>query len=220
MQHSGVIAFFDPDGLALPQPWSVDAKSGSLASSSILIVGGGSNCGRFGTQLATFAGFGTIVVVGGKEPELKSFGATHIVSRHGGHDAVLKNVRDIVGDDLLYAFDAYNAPVNQHLAINALSNSKKGKLARLVWSRGAVQEDKVLPKQAGYDLKNILGVSDIKPTAATPFWQHLSEYLAQKKIKTLAFETVQGLDVEKANEVLDAYRDGKTIKQTHFRISE
>jgi NADPH2:quinone reductase len=218
--QTGTIGFFDSDGLGLPAPWTKDATPASFANSPILIIGGGSNCGRFATQLARLVGFGTIVVVGGQASELKRFGATHVVDRHGGHDAVLQRVRDIVGDNLLYAFDAYNAPDGQHLAINALSNSQTGKLARLVWSRGSVQEDKVLPKQAGYELKNVLGVSNLKPQVAAPFWQHVPEYLAQKKIQPLEFVTVKGLDVDKVNEVLDAYRDGKSVVQTHFRVSE
>jgi NADPH2:quinone reductase len=35
----------------------------------------------------------------------------------------------------------------------------------------------------------------------------------------LEFVSVQGLDVDKVNEVLDAYRDGKRVVQTHFRVS-
>jgi NADPH2:quinone reductase len=29
-----------------------------------------------------------------------------------------------------------------------------------------------------------------------------------------------GLDAESVNEVLDRYRDGKKVAQTHFRVSE
>lgn len=216
----GIIAFFDHDGLALPQPWSSSADPSSFANSSILIIGGGTNCGRFAVQLASLVGFGTIVVVGGKDAELKEFGATHVVDRHGGHDAVLKNVRDIVGDELLYAYDAYNVPDGQHLAINALSNSQQGKLARLAWSRGSIQEDKIFPKQSGYNLKNILGISHLKPEAATPFWQHASEFLVSKRIKPLEYVAVHGLDAKRVNEVLDAYRDGKAVVQTHFHVSK
>jgi NADPH2:quinone reductase len=217
----GIIAFFDTkDGLDLPAPWiSASASVSSLTDSFILIVGGGSNCGRFATQLARLTGFGTIVVVGGNESELISFGATHVVERHGGHDTVLERIRAIAGDDLIYAFDAYNAPNEQHLAINALSNLKQGKLARLVWSRGSVQEDMIREKAKGYELKNVLGISHLKPDVATPFWQHATEYLALGKIKPLEFVSVQGLDVDKVNEVLDAYRDGKRVVQTHFRVS-
>jgi NADPH2:quinone reductase len=217
---AGVIGFFDPESLELPVPWTNSGGRTNFHEQSILIVGGGTNCGRFATQLASLVGFGKIVVVGGEEKELKSFGASHVINRHGEDSTVLQRIRDVVEDELLYAFDAYNAPDGQHLAINALSNSRKGKLARLVWSRGDVQEDKLHPKGAGYELKNVLGISHLKSDVARPFWKHASELLAQGKIKPLEYVTVQGLDVEKVNEVLDKYRDGKTVVHTHFRISE
>jgi len=216
----GVIGFFDCEGLGLPAPWTIPEDHAEYSELSILIIGGGSNCGRFATQLASLVGFGTIIVVGGKETQLRSFGATHVIDRHGGDDAVLQRVRDVVGDELLYAFDAYNAPDAQHLGINALSNSQKGKLARLVWSRGSVREEKLHRKRAGYDLKNVLGISHLKPDIAKPFWHHASDLLAQKKIIPLEYATVQGLDAQKVNEVLDKYRDGKAVAQTHFKVSE
>ncbi|OAL57186.1 putative alcohol dehydrogenase [Pyrenochaeta sp. DS3sAY3a] len=215
---AGVIGFFDKDGLNLPAPWSKQESSPSLSKSSILIIGGGSNCGRFATQLAKLTNFGTIVVVGGSETELKGYGATHVVDRHGGHDAVLARIRAVVGDDLLYAFDAYNPPDSQHLAINALSSSKTGKLARLRWSGRNVSDADIHPKAAGFELKDVLGASDLKPEVAVPLWQHLPDYLAQGQIKPLKFVVEQGLDPEKVNKVLDAYRDGLPVVQTHFHL--
>ncbi|KAF2439776.1 NAD(P)-binding protein [Karstenula rhodostoma CBS 690.94] len=216
---AGLVGFFDKEhGLDLPSPWNSTESRSHLANSSILIIGGGSNCGRFATQLANLAGLGTIVVVGGKKEELRRYGATHVVDRHGGDDAVLQRVRDIVGDDLVYAFDAVNLPAGQHLAINALSNSKQGTLARLVWSRGAVEESKLHPKQAGYVLKDTLGSSHYKPEIAIPFWKHIAGYLVENKIQPLAHVVEQGLDAAKVNEVLDRYRDGKAVTQTHFHL--
>jgi NADPH2:quinone reductase len=217
---AGLVGFFDKEqGLNLPAPWSSVDRS-YLADSSILIVGGGSNCGRFATQLAKLVGLGTIVVVGGKDEELRGYGATHVVDRHGGDDVVLQRVREIVGDELVYAFDAFNAPGGQHLAINALSNSKQGTLARLVWTRGAVDVSKIHPKEAGYVLKGVLGFSHSKQEIAIPFWEKIAGYLAEGQIQPLAYVVEQGLDAGKVNEVLDFYRDGKAVTQTHFRVSE
>jgi len=215
----GVVALFDESGLGLPSPWSND-KANTLSESKILIIGGGSNCGRFGTQLAKLAGFETVVVVGGDEEELKNFGATHVVDRHGDQEVVLQNIRNIVGDDLIYAFDAYNGPSGQHLAINALSNSRRGALARLVFSRGALDESKIHIKNAGYELKNVLGLSHMKPQVATSFWEHITEYMTQAKIKPLKYTVEWGLDAEKVNEVLDRYREGKAVNQVHFHLNE
>ncbi|KAF2034113.1 GroES-like protein [Setomelanomma holmii] len=214
-----VVAFFDPSHLAIPAPWNKQGNVGDIAFSAILIIGGGSNCGRFATQLASLSGFSTIVVIGGLESELKSYGATHIVDRHGGHDTVLARIRDIVGDELVYAFDAVSPPSEQHLAVNALSNSKKGKLARLVWSRGSVAGDKILAKKEGYELKNVMGVSHNHPDVTVPFWRVVGDWLVQRKIRPTEYVSVEGLDVQKVNEVLDRYRDGEKVVQPHFRVS-
>jgi NADPH2:quinone reductase len=214
------VGFFDKEGLGLPAPWSTEASTATFGDSMILIVGGGSNCGRFATQLAKLVGFGTIVVVGGQKEELKKFGATHVVDRHGGHDTVLQNIRDIVGDELVYAFDTYNSPPGQHLAINALSRSKRGKLARLTWSRGSLDEKKIHSKEGGYELKNIVGLSHLKPEIASPMWERITEYLLRGKIYPLNYVVHHGLDTDVVNRVLDRYRDGNGVVQTHFRLAE
>ncbi|KAH7138635.1 putative alcohol dehydrogenase [Dendryphion nanum] len=215
-----VVGFFDEiNGLGIPAPWTEKAKTFDYAGTQLLIIGGGSNCGRFAVQIAKLAGIGKIVVVGGREDQLKKFGATHIIDRHGGNDVVLERIRKIVGDDLVYAYDAVNHPSDQYLGINALSNSKKGALARLVFSIGEPDTSKILPKNAGYELKNTFGSSHAKAELTTPFWKQLEGYLQKGEIVPLQYTAVNGLDLDKANEVLDAYRDGRPIGQTQFRIS-
>jgi NADPH2:quinone reductase len=204
----------------LPAPWNTELDYSPLKDSQILIVGGGSNCGRFATQLASLAGFGTIIVVGGQEEELKTFGATHIIDRHGGQYVIVQQIRDVAGDELMYAFDAINGPPNHHLAINALSSSKRGKLARIVHSRGVLDESSIHPKKAGYELKNISGISSLKPGVAIPFWKNVERYLVQGDIRPSKYAIHRGLDAQAVNEVLDRYRDGKVVAQTHFHISE
>ncbi|KAH7086114.1 putative alcohol dehydrogenase [Paraphoma chrysanthemicola] len=213
---ANVIGFYDPSNLAIPAPWA----GKTTTTNTILIIGGGSNCGRFAVQFARLSDFTRIVVVGGDAAELKSYGATHVIDRHGGHEAVTKRIRDIVGDDLTLAFDAVSLPSEQHLGINALSNSKTGKLARLRSMPGRVQEDLVLPKKSKYELKNVMGASPLAPGVTVPFWKIVSDWLVQGKIKSLEYVTVDGLDAAKANEVLDGYRSGKKLKQTHFRVSK
>ncbi|KAF3046159.1 hypothetical protein E8E12_011452 [Didymella heteroderae] len=217
---AALIALFDESGLGIPAPWSSGAEVLDHAETTLLILGGGSNCGRFGVQLAKLAGIGKIVVVGGSEEELKKYGATHVLDRHGGDAAVLERVRHIVGDDLIYAFDAINPPADQHLAISTLSSSKKGKLARLRSSVGSIEESKIVgEKKAGYDVRNVLGLSHIKPETAKPFWDRVAGYLKDGSLVPLKYEAVDGLDVDKVNELLDRYRDGKKVVQTHFRVS-
>lgn len=216
---ASVVGLWHESGLQIPAPWTEEAKTFDYAATALLIVGGGSNCGRFAVQVAKLTGIGKIVVVGGNEEQLKKFGATHVLDRHGGHDVVLKRIRDVVGDNLIYAYDAVNDNQGQLLAANALSNTKRGTLARLVFLEGPLDASGAQGKKAGFEVKNVFGSAHEKPEVCAPFWARVEEYLKQRKITPLSYEVVNGLDAVKANEVLDKYRDGKPVTQTHFRIS-
>jgi NADPH2:quinone reductase len=133
---ASVIGLFqEGTGLGLPAPWTAEAKSFDYANTVLLIIGGGSNCGRFAVQLAKIAGVGKIVVLGGKEDELKKFGATDVLDRHGGDEVVQSRIKAAVGDDLIYAFDCVNLPPTIYVGINALSKTRKGTVARLIPSK-------------------------------------------------------------------------------------
>lgn len=204
--------------LGIPAPWdAAAAREFDYAAAAVLIVGGGSNCGKFGVQLAKLAGIGTIVVVGGDEAALRQMGATHVVDRHGGHEAVLGRIRDIVGDDLVYAFDAVSPPDGQILAIDALSNTKRGALARLVPS-GKVDESKVKGKTAGFDVRDVFGLSQLHPAVAAPFWELVPEYLETGKIRPLEYKVVKGLEAAAVNAVLDGYKSGEKVVKTHVHF--
>lgn len=154
------------------------------------------------------AGIGKIVVVGGAEQPLKGWGATHVIDRYGSDEEVLKRIHDVVGDELIYAFDPVNPPQSQHMAISALSPTKKGTVARLVSFLGDHDETKIIgEKKAGYDMRSVIGLSQAKPETAGPFWDHFEKYLTEKVIVPNPYTIVNGLDAEKVNEVLDRYRD-------------
>ncbi|KAJ7323300.1 putative alcohol dehydrogenase [Mycena albidolilacea] len=210
-----LVALFDT--LQIPTPWLPAAKDFDYAATVLLVVGGGSSCGKFGVQLAKLAGIGKIVVVGGNEAELKGFGATHVVDRHGGHDAVLGRVRDIVGDNLLYAYDAVNPPPDQLLALEALSGHKRGALARLL-PLGPVDETKVRDKKAGFDVRDVFGSSQAHPTLAAGFWARVPGLLETGQIKPLGYVVKQGLQAAHVNDVLDCYRDALPVMKTHIHF--
>jgi NADPH:quinone reductase-like Zn-dependent oxidoreductase len=211
-----LVGLFDKTALDLPAPWTEEANSFDFASTSILIIGGGSNCGRFAVQLAKLAGIGKIVVVGGKEAEMKQFGATDIIDRHAPEEEILKQIRAVVGDGLIYSFDAVNGPEGQIMGLNALSSSMKGKFARLL--PRPVDETKVVGKNAGFEIKNVFGSSQLRPEVCKPFWKLVPQYLEEGKIIPLQYVVEKGLDAAKVNEVLDRYRDGKPVTKTHFHI--
>lgn len=216
---AGVVGFFDATALAFPGPWTEEFKTFDFKGTTILILGGGSGCGRFAVQLAALLGIGRIVVVGGDEAGLKSDGATHVLDRHGSPADVLKRIREVVGDDLLYVYDAINPPATQTIGINALSSTKKGKFARLL-PTGPVDESQVHAKKEGYELLNVFGSSQARPDSCRPFWKHLPQYLTEGKIKPGKYEVVKGWDADSVNEVLDRYRDGKKVVKTHFHFLE
>lgn len=210
-----LVALFDT--LEIPAPWTAEAKGFDYGAVTLLIVGGGSSCGKFGVQLAALAGIGRIVVVGGNEKELKGWGATHVLDRHGGFDAVLGRIREIVGDELVYAYDAVSPPEGQLLALNAMSSYKKGALARLV-PTGPVDESRVIGKKAGFDVRSVFGSSQSHPKLAEAFWSRVPAWLESGKITPLGFVVKEGLTAENVNEVLDLYRDEKRVTKTHIHI--
>lgn len=203
------------DGLGIPAPWTPEAANFNYNDTSILILGGGSNTGRFGVQLAALAGIGRIVVVGGDPLELKGYGATDVIDRHGSPDQVTARIRDIVGDGLVLAFDAVNPPPTQHIGINALSTSKKGKLARLLPS-GPPDLSQVKLNETEYELKDIYGVSLLNPDLSKPFWARLPGYLKEKRIHPTAYQVVRGLDADKLNQLLDGYKAKQRVAKANF----
>ncbi|KAF1948707.1 putative alcohol dehydrogenase [Byssothecium circinans] len=219
--NASVVGLFEEScGLGLPAPWTAEAESFDYANTTLLIIGGGSNCGRFAVQLAKLAGIGKIVVLGGKEDELKKWGATQVLDRHGGDEAVHSRIKSAVGDDLIYVFDAVNYPDTLYVGINALSSTRKGKVARLLPS-GPPDTAKVTKKDHQYELKDTHGIPHLQ-SVGKGFWEALPEYLKDGKIETLRYEVADGvgLDAAKVNEVLDRYRDGKPVVHAHFVVSE
>ncbi|KAJ5462274.1 hypothetical protein N7530_010479 [Penicillium desertorum] len=216
-------AVLDTDFIAkVPEGFTVDDVA-SLPTNvlatviAFFMLGGGSNCGKFGVQLAVLAGFERIVVVGGDETELKSYGATHVIDRHGTPSETVSRIREIVGDDLLYVYDTANPPGTQLVGINALSSTRKGKVARLL-PIGPIDESQVEKKSAGYEIWHILSDPHQHAELCKSFWEHVPRLLQEGQIKPSAYKRVDGWDAEEVNEILDAYRDGKKITKTHFHI--
>ncbi|KPI40321.1 Enoyl LovC [Cyphellophora attinorum] len=214
-----LISIFDPSYLGIPAPWTSQASSFDYKGTTLLVLGGGGNCGKFGVQLAALAGIGRIVVVGGDDHELKSLGATHVIDRHRSPDHVTSEIRDIVGDGLLYAYDAANMPATQHIGVNALSNTQRGKFARLM-PIGPIDEAKISPKQNGFQLFDVHGVSHNKPETAVPFWTRLPDFLEEKKIRPTEYTVLSGLTAENINQVLDAYRSNQKVVKTNVHVEE
>jgi NADPH2:quinone reductase len=213
---ASLVALFSD--LPIPAPWTVEAKTFDYRGATLLIIGGGSVAGRYATQLTKLAGIGRIVVVGGSQEVLRSYGATHVLSRHGGYDTVLGSIRAIVGDELLYAYDVVNMPNEQLLGLNALSGHKKGYFTRLLPL--PIDRSKVLDKAAGFEVGNVLGISSERPELCREFWKRLPEYLEKKILVPIpdGYQVTSGLDADKVNEVLDSFRDGSRLRHAHVHL--
>jgi NADPH:quinone reductase len=238
---AGVFALFAPPrsgpnrtgGLGIPVPWMKDVSpewerkvdAFDYGRTTVLVVGGGSNCGRWAVQLLRLAGIGKIVVVGGKEEELKDYGATKVIDRHGGDEAVLARVKEAVGDDLLYAFDAVNVPADQLVAVRALSTKHRGSFSRLVRNPHVDLEAAVTENEIGFNVVDVLGGSQVNPEIAAPFWARLEGWMKTGVLKATPYERVyikkNWSDAEsKVNGLLDWYDIGAKVTRTHFHISE
>jgi NADPH:quinone reductase-like Zn-dependent oxidoreductase len=126
-------------------------------------------------------------------------------------------IRAIVGDELLYVFDtvngSYSGGVSHRLALSLLSTTKKGSLATLV--RGEADPAIAATKTAGFKKNQVLGVSDLHQDLAAKFWRELPGWIENHELKPLDFEVIDGLDAMKVNNLLDDYRDGRTVTKTH-----
>ncbi len=68
---------------------------------------------------------------------------------------------------------------------------------------------------------DVLGHPLVRKEVGKPFWAHLPELLREGKLRpTKSVVAVDdGLNADKVNAVLDAYRDGKRVVKTHFHIA-
>ncbi|PHH90657.1 hypothetical protein CDD83_3020 [Cordyceps sp. RAO-2017] len=217
---TAAVSLFDESALGIPAPWTEAAAKFDYGAKSILIIGGGSNTGRYAIQLAALAGFGKIIVVASakKASEIRSLGATHVVDRSSAAATIVTEIRNVAGDDLLFALDTIQQPDAQFIGVDALSNTKKGKLARLL-TQGPVPAEKLSSeKQAGYEVKDVFGSSHAMKDTAAPLWARLTAYVEGGKIRPLTYAVIKGLDVEAINRKLDGYSDGSTSGQCQVQM--
>ncbi|KAF2848076.1 GroES-like protein [Plenodomus tracheiphilus IPT5] len=201
-------AIFGSGGLGLPFPFTDSDTSLDYSKETIVIIGAGGNCGKYAVQLCALAGFSRIVVTASKEKneeELLAYGATHVVDRNGSKEEVEGRIREIVGDDLIYATDAVN--VDHTLGLSILSSTKRGTLSCLVPTMAELGD--IGEKKAGYEEKFIHGQSHNDPELAKKLWTHLPRWMEEGKIRATGWDVVNGLDADAINAVLDVYRDGK-----------
>lgn len=220
--QAGFIGFFDPTNLALPAPGTPDADSFDYPAQTVIIIGGGSDTGKLGIQIAALVGFGRIIVIASKHSQLilKSFGATHVIDRYKSIANIREKVLEITqSDGVLYVYDTVNS--DHTLGVALLSGSQRGKVAGLLRNT-KVDGSKIGEKKAGYDVLAVIGsvIEFFQPTGQM-LVRELPGWIKTGKITPLDYKVVEdGLDVGNVNAVLDDYRDGKYPGRHHVHPSE
>jgi NADPH2:quinone reductase len=199
------VALFDV--LGLPAPW----QDNVARPEHLLVVGGGSNCGKFAVQLARLAGIPNIVVVGGDEELLRKLGATTVIDRHSPEDTIIDKIREATNNDLSYALDAVNFPERLGLALRALSDRLPGKLARLL-PIGSTEDTR------GHELLDVLGLFLYRNPLCVELWERLTGYVEAGVIRPTSFSTLEGLEAGVVNTALDGYRDGTSRAKPQIRL--
>lgn len=203
------VALFTKEGFAFPPPFTAEGKIFDYSAQHVVILGGGTNVGRFAVQLAALAGVGKIIVVAGKAnaETLKKMGATHIVDRHLSAEQVAKEIHGILGGERVEnIYDCANMEFTMACALmspNSTTSDRKTKLRTLLpldaFPSAARNECDV----AMLDARN-----DQLHPHQTAFWGHVTGWLEQGKVLPTSFRVVDGLaDVQGINKALDEYAE-------------
>ena len=207
---TSVLCAFNLVGIGMP--WAKDGEG--EVPESLLIVGGGSNCGRFAVQLAKLVGVKDIITIGGNGPELKELGATHVLDRHADPAEIVQQVKQITHDSLLHVIDTVNLPEGLAPGFDALSSKKRGKLARLL-PRDVMGDDVT----KGHDIFDVIGGGSPRDPRSWAMWERLPSLIEEGKIKPTKFWDAGELTAEAVNEALDTYRDGRSVGQPHIHVA-
>jgi NADPH2:quinone reductase len=213
---TSAMSLFSSAGFGLPFPGTSEAAAFDYTSQKVVIIGGGTNTGKLAIQFARLASIGTIIVIASPSGAalLKSFGATHVIARQDSD--IESQVRRIVGDELLYVYDAFSSG-EQSLGVSLLSNSKKG---IFVHNAGGNASEAVLAKKkGGVETKHVQGFSDFIPEFGQLFWKQFPIWLETGEVKPLKYKVIEGLDAAKVNEALDEYGEGRSGERYHVRIA-
>ncbi|KAH7409650.1 chaperonin 10-like protein [Cadophora sp. MPI-SDFR-AT-0126] len=212
---SAAALFSGQGGFGFPFPGTPESVTFDYKAITVVIIGGGTACGKFAIQFARIAGIGRIVVIASldSEAELRGYGVTHVLNRQASDLA--DQVKALLGDDLVYLYDTFTRG-DHTFGVSLLSGTKRGTLIHLI--PGKVDEDVAAQKIAGFDERQLTGSSALHPDLAVLFWKVLPEWIEKGEVKVLRpYKVIEGLDADKVNAALDGYRDGK-FDRWHVRI--
>ncbi|KAE9968940.1 hypothetical protein BLS_005602 [Venturia inaequalis] len=133
----------------------------------------------------------------------------------GGGSAV-EQVREIVGDDLIYVYDAVNPGQAAEIGASFLSTTKPGRL--VVITGGDFDASKVEGKKAGFERKMVHAAVWAEPELGKSYWDNVGKLIENGDLKPIAYEEIVGLDAEKVNEALKGYTEGKAVVKPQLRL--
>jgi NADPH:quinone reductase len=205
---------FTPEGFDFPFPGTAEAANFDYSAQHVVILGGGTNCGKLAIQFAKLAGIGSIVAIASPSggPLLRSFGATHVIDRRSA--SIQDQVDIAIKGEVLNVYDTYG---NLDFGVSLLSEKQKGTLVHL--THGKVSDEVIAKKKANFAQKSMKGFSDSIPAFGQRFWKQFPIWLKAGDIKPLNYTVIEGMNVNKINEVLNLYRDGKGGDRYHVRLS-
>jgi NADPH2:quinone reductase len=207
-------SFFSPEGFDFPFPGTAEAANFDCPATHVVILGGGTNCGKLAVQFAKLAGIGTIVAIASASsgPLLRNLGATHVIDRQSAN--IADQVHAAIKGEVLNVYDTYG---NLDLGVSLLSEKQKGTLVHI--THGKVSEGAIAKKKAEFEQRFLRGFSGSNPVFGQQFWKQFPVWLKAGDIKPLNYNVIEGMDVDKINEVLDSYRDGKGGDRYHVKLS-
>lgn len=211
---------FSKDGFGIPSPFSSEAKSFDYAGTSIAIIGGGTNVGKFAVQYARTAGIGKIIVIAGTSntDQLKTMGATHIIDRKDSPEQIAKQIQEITGSDgATYVYDCANMQFDLARAI--VSPTKPSRVQTLLPIEGE-EPGKFKTERALCDARFTHFVDETLWPETKDFWAHVPTWLEEGKVLPAEYRVVEGLEkVKEIDGALDQYREGaRAGPQTVVRI--
>lgn len=211
---TAAIALFDPVfGFGIPLPST--AKSGFDYAGTKLVVIGGTSLARFAVQQARLVGVGTIVVVASPAslPEFTAYGATHVVSRQLDASEIEARVREVVGDDLRFVFDTYNAG-DSPLARSFFHHP--GGILVMASSYGPRDQPALTAK--GIVVKGFKAFFDMHPELAAAWVPVFERWLEAGEIKIPPFKAFP-LEADAVNRALDEVKEAGTGVKYVVRVA-
>ena len=194
---------FSSVGFGFPSPFSPDGENYNYSGQSLVVIGGGSNVGKYALQLSSLAGLGKIVTVAGLQNRnaLLKIGATHVIDRHAPVEEIAANIREIVGDATC-VYDCVNY-TDFSLAAAILPRSKSSRLRTLLPIESL---DKTTVPYC--DAVAVESSNDLMAPYQLQFWEKVPKWVENGKILPSPFRVLNGLEaVDDINQALDSYQD-------------